>query len=55
MHSFQSLLKDLATLSRNRVRFTTNESDVGAASDLLAQPTPLQQRAFALLNRTPTM
>ena len=55
VHSFQTLLKDLATLTKNRVCFTTNESDVGTTTDLLAQPTPLQQQAFALLNLTPIL
>lgn len=43
VHSFQSLLKDLATLTRNEVR-------VGAQTlHLLATPSPVQQRALQLL------
>lgn len=44
VHSFQTLLKDLATLTRNRVRIAG-----GASFEQLARPTPLQQRAFELL------
>ena len=46
VHSFQTLLADLATLTQNQVR------PLGADAvtlDVLATPTPLQQRAFALL------
>ena len=43
VHSFQTLLKDLATLTRNEVR-------VGAQTlHMLATPTPVQQRALELL------
>ena len=42
-HSFQTLLKDLATITRNQVR-------MGEQSfPMLTAPTPLQQRAFELL------
>lgn len=44
VQSFQSLLAHLGTLTRNRVRATT-----AGAFDQLTQPTPLQQRAFDLL------
>ncbi len=48
VHSFRTLLKDLATLARNRVQPT------GAASaDILTQPTPVQDRAFRLLGVKP--
>jgi hypothetical protein len=43
-HSFRSLLADLATLTRNTVRLGR-----GATTELLARPTPLQQRALDLL------
>jgi Transposase DDE domain len=43
-HSFRSLLADLATLTRNTVRFGR-----AATTQLLATPTPLQQRALDLL------
>ncbi len=46
-HSFQTLLASLGTLVKNRVVPRGAPSD--AAFDLLTQPTPLQQRAFALL------
>jgi hypothetical protein len=46
-HSFQTLLADLATLSRNRVRLGEQELD------MLTAPTPLQQRAFELLGLRP--
>jgi transposase len=43
VHSFQTLLKDLATLTRNQVR-------VGEQTlQMLASPTPVQQRALELL------
>jgi len=43
VHSFQTLLKDLATITQNRVR-------LGEQSfEMLAAPTPLQRRAFELL------
>ena len=43
VHSFQTLLKDLATLTRNEVR-------VGDQTvPMLANPTPVQQRALELL------
>ena len=46
VHSFRSLLGDLATLTRNRVR----PAVPGAmTADVLARPTPLQTKAFRLL------
>ena len=50
VHSFRTLLAELGTLAKNRVRLA------GAANselDLLTQPTPLQERAFALLGVAP--
>jgi transposase len=44
VHSLETLLDDLATLTKNRMRFGR------ATFDQLAQPTRLQQRAFDLLN-----
>ena len=41
VHSFRSLLTDLATLMRNRVRLAQLGEQV---FDLLATPTPLQER-----------
>ena len=46
VHSFQTLLADLATLTKNQVRPLGAD---GATLDILATPTPLQQRAFELL------
>lgn len=46
VHSFQTLLQDLATLTRNRVQPKAPGAD---AFDLDARPTPLQQRALDLL------
>ncbi len=46
VHSFRTLLADLATLTKNRVRWpTAGETTV----DVFATPTPVQQRAFDLL------
>jgi transposase len=47
VHSFRSLLADLATLTRNRVRMGEQ------AFDMLATPTAVQQRAFELLQVRP--
>jgi hypothetical protein len=44
VHSLETLLKDLATLTKNRVRFGK------IAFEKVASPTPLQQRAFDLLD-----
>jgi Transposase DDE domain len=46
VHSFQTLLADLATLTQNQVRPLGAD---GATLNILATPTPLQQRAFELL------
>ena len=46
VHSFRSLLRDLATLSRNRVKLA------GVGFDQLTAPTALQQRAFQSLGVT---
>ena len=46
VHSFQSLLADLATLTINRVQ---PAGTILPSFDKLAHPTPLQKRAFALL------
>jgi hypothetical protein len=44
VHSFRTLLSDLATLTRNTVRFADS-----LPTTMLARPTALQQRAFDLL------
>ena len=46
MHSFQTLMSDLATLARNRILPNTKDP---VPFDLVTTPTPLQQRAFDLL------
>lgn len=49
VHSFQTLLKDLATLTRNEVR-------VGEQTlQMLSTPTPVQERALALLKVSAVM
>ncbi len=47
VHSFQTLLADLSTLTKNRVR--SNLPGVNFCFDKFTQPTPLQQRALDLL------
>jgi hypothetical protein len=44
VHSFHTLLADLATLTRNTVRFGAEQTET-----LLVAPTKLQHRAFDLL------
>jgi hypothetical protein len=46
VHSFQTLLADLATVAKNRVR---TKAARNAAFDIITMPTALQQRAFDLL------
>lgn len=50
VHSFRSLLADLATLTRNTVRLARDH-----VMQLLATPTPIQRRAFALLDIQPAL
>ena len=50
VHSFQTLLADLATLTRNRVRM---HGKADSTADVLARPTPLQNEAFKLLGIRP--
>ena len=47
VHSFATLLKDLATLTKNRVQ---PKSLTSACFDTLARPTQLQQKALSLLS-----
>jgi transposase len=49
VHSFQTLLGDLATLTRNRIQPTDEKLP---AFDMLTMPTTLQQRVFNLLGVT---
>jgi hypothetical protein len=51
IHSFQTLLDDLATVTQNRIRFGASRTE----TTMLTTPTPLQQRAFDLLQVTLTM
>ncbi len=48
VHSFRSLLADLACLTRNTVRFGKQQT-----MEILAKPTPIQQRALDLLGSKP--
>jgi DDE family transposase len=50
VHSFSSLMADLATLTRNTVRFGR-----AAAFPMLATPTQVQRRALHLLGLKPTL
>lgn len=50
VHSFQTLLADLATLARNRVQPAAEGT---VAADVLTSPTPLQAEAFRLLGVRP--
>ena len=50
VHSFRTLLQDLATLTRNEVSLPGNPD---AIMPLLSEPTPVQARALALLAVTP--
>lgn len=49
--AFSSVLSDLATLTRNRVRFAPGAPEM----DILATPTALQARAFELLGVNPRL
>jgi hypothetical protein len=49
VHSFQTLLADLATLAKNHVRFGGSDA---ATMTVYTQPTSLQQRALELLKVT---
>ena len=50
VHSFPTLLAELATLTRNRI--VPAGADEGAF-EILAEPTPLQARAFELIGVSP--
>ena len=51
VHSFQSLMADLGTLTKNRVHV----KHTGATFELYATPTPVQNRAFDLLGVSPRL
>ena len=50
VHSFQTLLADLATMAKNHVRFG---QDPGVTTTTFTQPTAVQQRALNLLGISP--
>ena len=47
VHSFQTLLKELATITKNRIKPKLPGNDT---SDRITKTTPLQQKVFDLLN-----
>ena len=51
LHSFTSLLHELATVCRNTCRLASQPN--APTFDQLTQPTPLQQRAFELIDTVP--
>ena len=51
MHSFHSLLRDLATCTLNEMTTTLNHA---YSFTLVATPTPIQAHAFTLLDVDPT-
>jgi hypothetical protein len=51
VHSFSTLLAQLGTLTKNRLRLL----DATTSFEKLAQPTPLQHQALALLGLQPTL
>ena len=52
VHNFQSLLRDLATLAKNRIQI---KAAGGHPFDMLTKATPIQSRAFKLLGVSPSM
>ena len=48
VHSFQTLLQDLATIAKNQVLPSSNPLPF----DIVTRPTPLQQQALSLLRVT---
>ena len=52
VQSFQALLRDLATVAKNRVQ---SKVAPGVVLDILTTPTSVQQRAFDLLGISPRM
>ena len=49
-HSFQTMLKDLATITKNRVRISSSKSlSCPAEFEQITTPTPLQRKIFELL------
>jgi transposase len=52
IHSFQTLLRDLATLTKNRILPKDHSAQ---PFEMITAPTPLQQRAFDLLGVSPRL
>jgi transposase len=52
VHSFQTLLNDLATVVKNRIR---PKDDSAESFNILTTPTPLQKQAFDLLHVSPRL
>jgi transposase len=52
VHSFRTMLADLATLTKNQVR---SLAAGGVTVEMLATPSPVQQRAFDLLQVSPRL
>jgi transposase len=48
VHSFRTLMADLGTIAKNKVK--TNCSDIPVIFEKITQPTPLQQKALDLLS-----
>ena len=48
VHSFRTLMADLATIVKNKIQ--SNCSEVPLIFDKITQPTPLQQKALDLLS-----
>jgi hypothetical protein len=46
VHSYQTLLKDLATVAKNRIQPRATKA---LSFDKITSPTPIQQKAFDLL------
>jgi hypothetical protein len=52
VHSFATLMEDLATVTANRIQPRDTDLD---SFVMITKPTPLQQRAFELLGVSPTL
>jgi len=52
VHSFQTLLRDLATVTKNRIQPKDHSAQ---PFEMITAPTPLQQRAFDLLGVSPRL
>ncbi|MCI2976000.1 MAG: hypothetical protein MP439_07980 [Ferrimicrobium sp.] len=52
VHSFATLMEDLATVTANRIQPSDTDLD---SFVMITKPTPLQQRTFELLGVSPTL